>query len=262
MTDVDAAARARLLRRQSGQRIVAVAPVKEPKPAKSTPRPVSRPHTPSTAPVEVHGRKVEMVALDALQAFAGNARTHPEAQIEALVAVIRDSGFTTPLIVDEANVIIAGHGRAEAARRVGMAEVPCVRVSGLTDAQVRALRLSDNQIALLSEWDFGTLGSEIKALTLEGFDLKLTGFTDAEFGRVFLDPGASNDPGAAWGGMPSFEQEDKGAHQSITVHLADPAAVMEFAALIGQKITDKTRSVWFPKAEIETYVDKEYRAEE
>jgi DNA modification methylase len=124
--------------------------------------------------ITVHGRAVEMVATGALRPFAANARVHSEEQLVTLERVIRDSGFTQPLIIDEANEIIAGHGRYTVAQRIGMTEVPCVRVVGLTPEQVRALRISDNQTALLATWDLGLLRAEIVGLGAAGFDLSLT----------------------------------------------------------------------------------------
>lgn len=105
------------------------------------------------APLRIHGQTVEMVALGDLKTYAKNARLHPEDQLKALEAIIRDSGFTAPLIIDPQNSIIAGHGRALVAKRLGMAQVPCVRVTGLSATQIKALRLSDNQAALRGSWD-------------------------------------------------------------------------------------------------------------
>jgi DNA modification methylase len=127
-----------------------------------------------------------MVALDDLKPYARNARMHPEGQLIALEAIIRDSGFTAPLVIDPANAIIAGHGRALVAKRLGMAQVPCVRVTGLSDAQVRALRLSDNQSALRGEWDLAALLEELTALKDGGLDMALTAFDPAELGEIGL----------------------------------------------------------------------------
>lgn len=130
----------------------------------------------AAAPIKIHGRTVEMVPLADLKPYEKNARRHPEDQLMAIEAIIRDSGFTAPLIIDPDNGIIAGHGRALVAKRLGMAEVPCVRVTGLSAAQVKALRLSDNQAALRSEWDQDLLLAEITGLLGDGFDIGLTAF--------------------------------------------------------------------------------------
>lgn len=138
--------------------------------------------TPSS--VRIHGSAIEMVRLADLKPYEKNARLHPEDQLVALEAIIRDSGFTAPLIIDPENGIIAGHGRALVAKRLKMALVPCVRVTGLSAARVKALRLSDNQAALRGGWDKDLLLGELTGLGAEGFDLGLTAFTPFELGQI------------------------------------------------------------------------------
>lgn len=128
-----------------------------------------------TKPV-IHASKIEMLALDQIKPYPKNARIHSDAQIASLAAIIRDSGFTSPVLIDPKGVCIAGHGRVLAAKAVGLAEVPCVRVTGLTAAQVQALRISDNAVGLASEWSMETLRSELAELSSIGFDVSLTGF--------------------------------------------------------------------------------------
>lgn len=90
-----------------------------------------------------------------------NARTHPKRQIEQIVRSIREFGFTNPVLVDESNVLIAGHGRLRAAKELGLAEVPTITLADLTEAQKKALRLADNKIALNAGWDLEILKLEI-----------------------------------------------------------------------------------------------------
>jgi hypothetical protein len=129
---------------------------------------------------------IENIAIDALKPYPGNARTHDEAQIEALAAAIRELGFRDPVEVDDDNMILAGHGRVLAAHRAGLAQVPCVRHAGLTEAQKRAYVLSNNQIGLLSGWDEAALLKELDWLEAQDFDLTLTGF-DGEDIQAMLD---------------------------------------------------------------------------
>src|SRR5690606_1854354 len=82
-----------------------------------------------------------------------NARTHPKRQIEQIRASIAEFGFTNPILADPAGNVIAGHGRLLAAKAMGLATVPVIELDGLTEAQVRALRLADNKIALNAGWD-------------------------------------------------------------------------------------------------------------
>ena len=122
--------------------------------------------------------------------YSRNARTHSATQIAQIVASIREFGFTNPLLVDEHNSLIAGHGRLEAARRLGMPQLPAIVVEGLTDAQKRALRIADNQLALNASWDDDLLRTELADLRDVGFDLALTGFGEEELGALFAERNA------------------------------------------------------------------------
>jgi DNA modification methylase len=115
-----------------------------------------------------------------------NARTHPARQVEQLVASIGAFGFTNPILVDEAAVIIAGHGRLLAARKLQLAEVPVIELAGLDEARRRALRLADNKIAQGAGWDMELLKAElgeIAAIDVD-LDLSLTGFSAGEIDVV------------------------------------------------------------------------------
>ena len=122
-----------------------------------------------------------------------NARTHPKRQIEQLCASIRSFGFTNPVLVDDAGILIAGHGRLRAARQLGLATVPVIELLDLTEAQKKALRLADNKIALNAGWDLEILKLELAEIaTLDvDFDLSLTGFASGEIDVVLK---AANDP--------------------------------------------------------------------
>lgn len=117
-----------------------------------------------------------MIAVDALVPYARNTRTHSEAQIAQVAASITEFGFTNPVLIDADGGIIAGHGRALAAKKLGMAEVPCIRLGHLTDAQKRAYVIADNKLALNAGWDEKMLALEFKDLNGLDFDLALTGF--------------------------------------------------------------------------------------
>ena len=122
-----------------------------------------------------------------------NARTHPKRQIEQLCASIRSFGFTNPVLVDDAGILIAGHGRLRAAGELGLATVPVIELLDLTEAQKKALRLADNKIALNAGWDLEILKLELAEIaTLDvDFDLSLTGFASGEIDVVLK---AANDP--------------------------------------------------------------------
>ena len=138
-----------------------------------------------TDPV-IHARQIEMIETRELAPYVRNARTHPQEQIDRLAKIILTLGWTTPLLIDDGNEVIAGHGRLLAAKQLGIDAVPCVRVNGLRPDQIKALRISDNQIAVLSTWDDDLLMRELADMRDEGADLSLTGFADDEL-MEYLD---------------------------------------------------------------------------
>lgn len=125
-----------------------------------------------------------LVPVADLVPYARNARTHSPAQVAQLAASIREFGWTNPVLIDETGGIIAGHGRVLAAREVGMHAVPCLRLTGLTDAQKRAYVLADNQLALNAGWDEALLAEELSALGALEFDLGALGFSPAELSAL------------------------------------------------------------------------------
>lgn len=128
---------------------------------------------------------VERWPIERLLPYAANARTHPEDQVAQIAGSIAEFGFNVPCLVDERGVLVAGHGRLLAARRLGLAEVPVIRLGHLTDAQARAFRIADNQIALNSGWDEDMLRIEVDDLRSCGYDLDKTGFSSDEIGDLF-----------------------------------------------------------------------------
>lgn len=125
-------------------------------------------------------KQIEQRSVEELIPYARNARTHSEAQVTQLARSIEQFGFTNPVLIDAANSIIAGHGRVMAAKQLGMATVPCLRVDWLTEAQQRAYVLADNQLALQAGWDEDLLALELRDLQDLNFDMDLIGFDDSE----------------------------------------------------------------------------------
>src|SRR5258705_13127699 len=117
-------------------------------------------------------------ALSALKPRATNPRTHSKKQVAQIAMAIQRFGFTNPVLVDDANGIIAGHGRVEAAKIVGLDQVPTVRLSAMTEAEIRAYVIADNRLAENAGWDRALLGLELQYLTeLDiDFDVTVTGF--------------------------------------------------------------------------------------
>ena len=127
---------------------------------------------------------VERWPLERLIPHARNARTHSEEQVAQIAGSIAEFGFVNPVLVGDDGVIVAGHGRVMAARKLGLSEAPVIVLSHLTATQRRALMIADNQITTNSGWDEEMLAAELAALKEEAFDLELLGFDDAEIDRL------------------------------------------------------------------------------
>lgn len=132
---------------------------------------------------------LETIQIDALIPYARNSRTHSDAQVAQIAASIKEFGFTNPVLIDAGGGIIAGHGRVLAARKLGLSEVPCIRLEHLTDAQKRAYVIADNRLALNSGWDMEMLKVEFADLQELGFDLELTGFDLDEINELLAPVG-------------------------------------------------------------------------
>jgi DNA modification methylase len=141
--------------------------------------------------------RVVMRPIAELAPYERNARVHSPEQIDQIARSIREFGFTNPVLVDASGGIIAGHGRVDAARKLGMTAVPCIGLEHLSEEQVRAYIIADNKLALNSEWDEELLRLELGDLKLGGYDLSLTGFSDIELGDLFAERGGGlTDPDA------------------------------------------------------------------
>jgi ParB-like chromosome segregation protein Spo0J len=120
--------------------------------------------------------KFKHVAVKDIIPYERNARTHSKKQISQIMKSIRKFGFTNPVVIDENNNLIAGHGRLEAAIALKMDKVPAVIRDGLTGTERRAMILGDNQIALKAGWDKDLLKEELEAIDADGFDIEDIGF--------------------------------------------------------------------------------------
>ena len=156
----------------------------------------------TAVPAQSDQAAIETVPVARLRPRANNARTHSRKQIRQIAESIRRFGFTNPVLIGDDGEIIAGHGRVEAAKLVGLASVPALRLSHLDAAERRAYVIADNKLALNAEWDSAILATELKALADVAFDIDLTGFSLAEVELVLearaaappLRPGAGERP--------------------------------------------------------------------
>src|SRR5665213_4086707 len=146
-----------------------------------------------------HDLTIVWKAPDALKARARNPRTHSTKQIQQVAASIRQFGFTNPVLIDESDGIVAGHGRVEAAKVLGLAEVPTVCIAGLTDAEIRAYVIADNRLAENAGWDSDLLAlelGELAALDLN-FNIEIVGFDTSQIDLLLGgDKATPTDPAA------------------------------------------------------------------
>jgi DNA modification methylase len=126
--------------------------------------------------------------VEKLIPFARNARTHSDEQVAQIAASIAEFGWTNPILAGADGIVIAGHARLLAARKLRMTEVPVIVLDYLTETQRRALVLADNRLALNAGWDEDMLRVELESLQEDGFDLDLVGFTDDEVRDLLADP--------------------------------------------------------------------------
>ncbi len=130
--------------------------------------------------------KTETWPLERLIDYARNPRKNDHA-VDKVAAAIREFGFRVPIVAKSDGLVVDGHLRLKAARKLGLAEVPVVLADDLTDAQVKAFRISVNRMAELAEWDSELLALELGELGELGFDLELTGFGEKEIEAMTLE---------------------------------------------------------------------------
>ena len=152
---------------------------------------------------------VKLVELAKLIPYARNSRTHSNEQIAQIAASIKEWGFTNPILQDETGTIIAGHGRALAAERLGLAQVPVASARGWTKGQIQAYVIADNKLAENAGWDKDALKIELADLGENGFDIALIGFSDDDLSALLGDgvdigPQSSDEDGGVRGDFLKF----------------------------------------------------------
>ncbi len=184
--------------------------------------------------------QLEWQPPSALHPWKRNARTHSKKHVRQIVASIERFGFTNPVLIDGSNAILAGHGRVEAAKLLGLAEVPCLRIETMSPAEKRAYVIADNKLALNAGWDEDILAEELKGLLAEDldFDIDLTGFSIPEIdslveGLAPEEPGNPEDdviPAAAPSRCRPGDLWQLGPHRLICSNALESATV---ATLMG-----------------------------
>lgn len=143
----------------------------------------------------MHSPNEDLCPVEQLRPYANNARTHSRKQLKQIAESIKRFGFTNPVLIADDHMIIAGHGRVEAARMIGMDEVPVRRLSHLSEEEVRAYVLADNKLAENAGWDHDMLAIELQGLIDLNFDVELTGFATAEIDLILDgETSSANEP--------------------------------------------------------------------
>src|SRR5256885_2711860 len=138
--------------------------------------------------------QIQYVSPDRLRPYPGNARSHSRKQIKLIADSIKRFGFINPIIVTDDFEVVAGHGRLQAAKSLGMQLVPVVAISSLSEADKKAIRIADNRIAELSHWDRDILAIEYQALDdLQFENIEVTGFSLGEIDTI-LDEASEKKP--------------------------------------------------------------------
>jgi DNA modification methylase len=131
------------------------------------------------------GMEITRRSVKDLLPYARNARTHSDMQVNQIAASMREWGWTNPVLIDEANMIIAGHGRVLAANKLGLHDdIPCIVLTELTDVQKQALIIADNKLAMNAGWNDEMLLMELGEIHDAGFNLDTVGFSDAEMAAL------------------------------------------------------------------------------
>ena len=162
--------------------------------------------------------------------YINNSRTHSEEQITQIASSIKEFGFTNPILIDESNSIIAGHGRLQAVKKLGHDEVPCIIISGLSKTQIKALIIADNQLALNASWDIDKLSLELDSLKEENFNLDILGFNNDFLKDVQQEIVPLSD-------LPEIKDGDKEPYQQMTFIIHD--SQMKFINLALEKVKSK-----------------------
>jgi hypothetical protein len=204
---------------------------------------------------------IETIEIEELTSDPSNVRVHSPAQIEKLMGMLKRWGQTLPLLIDSTQTVRVGNARLDAARRLGWTHVKVLRLN-LPPSEWTALAIADNKSHDDSEFDQSALAAALASLQTEDAELAAAaGYSPAELAKLIGEnngDGVPNDPDEQWQGMPECESEDQTAFASVKVNFDSAESRDAFAKLIGQTVTENTRSIWYPPAEIGRTADKRY----
>ena len=192
----------------------------------------------------------QLLSVEDLIPYVNNSRIHSQDQINQVAASINEWGFTNPILIDEKNMILAGHCRLLAAQKLKLDKVPVIIARGWSEEQKKAYIIADNKLSLNSSWDKELLKAEIKQLEVDNYNLDFVGFNVEELTELFLDKEfGTTDAFDEWQDMPEYDNEDMNYYRSFKIHFNNQEDLDEFIEKTGLQITEKTRSTVYPKPE-------------
>lgn len=128
--------------------------------------------------------KIVKIEIDKIKEYENNAKEHPEWQVKQIAESISKFGFNDPIAINKDHVIIEGHGRYQAALMLEMEKIPCIVLSGMTEAKEKAYIIAHNKLTMNTGFDLEKLSYELNSLKIENVDLKITGFNELELQNI------------------------------------------------------------------------------
>lgn len=200
---------------------------------------------------------IKKVKLDDLVPYKNNTKNHPLEHINKIKNSINKYGFRGGIKITKDNIIIVGHGRVLALKELGIKEIDVEVIDDLSDEDIKAYRIADNKTAE-SDWIFDNLQNELIELNTNNYDLSNIGFEQYELDNLLNTGEKIIDIKSEWVDMPEFKQNDLSPIRQIIVSFKSKEDIIKFSKLVNQAITDKTKSIWYPKVENEVFIDKRY----
>jgi len=204
--------------------------------------------------------KVQIVKIDKIIPYINNPRKNQN--VDKVANSIKEFGFRQPLVVDKDYNIIVGHTRFQAAKQIGLKEVP-IHIANLNKEQLKAYRIADNRVNQESEWDYQLLHNELKDLMNEDYSMFTLGFEGLELENIINADSLSTkwlDQMKEWKNMPEFKHDNKTPYKRLIVNFESKKDVDDFFKLIKQEYTDKTQYINIPKRKQQILRDKGYIA--
>jgi len=174
-------------------------------------------------------------------------------EYEQLKRSIQEFGYVEPIVINKDRTVIGGHQRLKVLMDLGESSVQVVVVD-LDKTAEKALNVALNKIK--GDWDMEQLAIVLEELKEEDFDISLTGFDATE-----PDLGSIEDPSEHWNGMPEFDQQEQMGVKSVIVHFNTWEDVNEFSSLVGTKVNEKTKYIWFPRQQNADLKDLQYHSQ-